>query len=125
MKYLGITMLALGIVGGCSHAPETIDTSGSHPDLGTTAPMTQEARDAEVETGRLLVLTPGTPGYTVYTEDGRRIAHEENHGVERRLAPGRYFVRLDEEIPGRDFWVRVEKGRVTRVENPLWSASVK
>jgi hypothetical protein len=125
MNRLGITLLVLGLVGGCSQAPETIDTSGSHPRLGTTAPMTQEAKDAEVETGRLLVLSRSS-GYTVYTEDGRKIAHEEIPGVERRLAPGRYFVRLDEEIPARDFWVRVEKGQVTRVENPLWSgASVK
>jgi hypothetical protein len=29
----------------------------------------------------------------------------------------RYFVRLDQTAPAQDFWVRVERGRVTRVEN--------
>jgi hypothetical protein len=150
MKNLGLTLLALGVVAGCSDAPKTIDTSGSHPTLGTTAAMTPEAKDAEVDTGRLLVLTPRIPeqkpldlgsspltrysGYTVYTENGHEVAHEENHAVrvegpvERRLAPGRYFVRLDQERPGRDFWVTIERGRVTRVENRLWnepSATVK
>ena len=68
-------------------------------------------------------------GYTVYTEDGHKVAYEENHGVrlegpvDRRLAPGRYFVRLDEPAPGREFWVTVERGRVTRVENRLWSGA--
>ena len=142
MNRLGITLLVLGVVGGCSAEPKPIDTSGSHPALGTTAPMTPEAKDAEVDTGRLLVFTPRIPekapvdsdaspysGYTVYTKDGHEVAHEENHGlriegpVERRLAPGRYFVRLDRRAPGRDFWVTVERGRVTRVENPLWSGA--
>lgn len=143
MDRLGIALLALGIVGGCSSAPETIDTSGSHPALGATAAMTPEAKDAEVDTGRLLVLTPRAPeenrepgaspltqytGYSVYSQDGHKVAHEDNHGVhmlgpvERRLAPGRYFVRLDHPAPQRDFWVTVEKARVTRVENPLWAA---
>jgi len=146
MTRLGITLLVLWVVGGCSQRPETIDTSGSHPVFGTTAPMTQEAKDAEVDTGRLLVLTPRIPeenpldydaspltqysGYTVYTEDGHKVAYEENHGVrlegpvDRRLAPGRYFVRLDEPAPGREFWVTVERGRVTRVENRLWSGTI-
>ena len=121
MHRLGITLLALGIVAGCSDRPETIDTSGKHPALGTTAAMTQESKDAEVDTGRL-ALTPGT-GYTVYTEDGYKVAHEANPAgrkegpVERRLAPGRYFVRLDKPVSGRDFWVTVERGQVTRVEN--------
>jgi hypothetical protein len=136
-------LLLLGVIAGCSEGPETIDTSGSHPDFGTTAPMTAEAKDAEVDTGRLLVFTPrileenpvdaeAAPlthysGYTVYTQDGHKVAHEENHRVrqegpvERTLAPGRYFVRLDQPVPGRDFWVTVEKGRVTRVEKGLWS----
>ncbi len=142
MKCLAMTMSALWVVGGCSTSPESVDTSGRHPSLGTTESMTAEAKDAEVDTGRLVVLTPRTPeehrnadstpiiqysGYTVYTEDGHKVAHEENHGVhmlgpeERKLAPGRYFVRLDEEVSGRDFWVRVEKGRVTRVENGIWN----
>jgi hypothetical protein len=142
MKNFRITLLLLGIVGGCSWSPETTDTSGSHPSFGKTAPMTQEAKDAEVDTGRLLVLSPrmleensvdldASPitqytGYTVYTEDGHKVAHEDNHGdrmlgpVERKLAPGRYFVRLDEKVPAREFWVTIERGRVTRVENPLW-----
>jgi hypothetical protein len=115
MIRLGMTLLALGIVAGCSDRPPTIDTSGSHPSLGTTAPMSQEAKDAEVDTGRLVVVSPGT-GYSVYTEDGYKVAHESGP-VERRLAPGRYFVRLDKQVPGRDFWVNVEKGRVTRVES--------
>ena len=141
MNHLWIPLLVLGIVGGCS-APRTIDTSGSHPTLGATEPMTAEAKDAEVDTGRLLVLTPrileenpidldASPitqysGYTVFTEDGHRVAYEDNHGVrqegplERKLAPGRYFVRLDQEVPGREFWVTVKRGQVTRVENPLW-----
>lgn len=138
MNRLSIAVLALAIIGGCSWSPETTDTSGSHPSLGATAPMTQEAKDAEVDTGRLLVLSPrlleenlvdhGTPytGYTVYTENGHKVAHEDNHEVrmpgpiERKLAPGRYFVRLDERVPAREFWVTIERGRVTRVENPLW-----
>lgn len=121
MNRLAITLLGLWVAGGCSQRPETIDTSGSHPTLGATAPMTPEAKDAEVETGRLQVLTDS--GYTVYSEDGHKVAHEENLGVpvERRLAPGRYFVRLDQAAPGRDFWVTVDKGRVTRVENKVWS----
>jgi hypothetical protein len=120
--------------------------SGSHPAFGTTESMTPEAKDAEVDTGRLLVFTPRiveqspldseasspTPysGYTVYTEDGHKVASEKNHGirmegpVERKLAPGRYFVRLDQPAPDRDFWVRIEKGRVTRVENSLWSGTL-
>jgi hypothetical protein len=82
--------------------------------------MTPEAKDAEVDTGRLVVSTPSS-GYTVYTEDGHKVAHEQGP-VERRLAPGRYFVRLDEKVPGRNFWVTVEKGRVTRVETSNESA---
>lgn len=123
MNRLGIAMFGLWVAVGCSQRPETIDTSGSHPTFGATAPMTPEAKDAEVETGRLQVLTPS--GYTVYSEDGHKVAHEENDGVpaERRLSPGRYFVRLDQASPGRDFWVTVEKGRVTRVENTLWSGA--
>ena len=141
MNRLEITLLLLGVLGGCSARPETIDTSGSHPAYGTTAAMSAEAKDAEVDTGRLLVFTPRIPeenrigdsssaiscsGYTVYTEDGHKVAHEENHGVrmpgpvERRLAPGRYFVRLDQPAPDRTFWVTVEKGRVSRVENGRW-----
>ena len=131
MNRLAIALSVLWGLGGCSAQPATIDTSGSHPSLGKTAPMTPEAKEAEVDTGRLLVLTPRTPegnctcsGYTVYTEDGHKVAHEVNLGpVERRLAPGRYFVRLDENVPGRDFWVRIEKGRVTRVESGLWNGS--
>jgi hypothetical protein len=121
MHRLGITLLAFGIVAGCADRPETIDTSGKHPALGTTAPMSQEAKDAEVDTGRLLVLMPGT-GYTVYTEDGYKVAHEANPGnrpVERKLAPGRYFVRLDHKVPGRDFWVTIARGQVTQVEKTV------
>ena len=108
------TLMALGIAAGCSDRPRTIDTSGKHPSLGTTSPMSQESKDAEVDTGRLVVVSPGT-GYSVYTEDGYKVAHESGP-VERRLAPGRYFVRLDKPVPGRDFWVTIEKGQVTRVE---------
>jgi hypothetical protein len=121
MNHLTWTLLALCIVGGCSQGPETIDTSGSHPALGTTGAMTPEAKDAEVDTGRLLVVTP-SPGYTVYTEGGHKVAYVEG-AVERRLAPGRYFVRLDQRVPGRDFWVTIERGRVTRVENRLSSGA--
>jgi hypothetical protein len=143
MHRLGLTGLVFGILAGCSAEPETINTSGSHPVLGATVPMTAEAKDSEVDTGRLLVLTPRVPeenaldpdaapltqysGYTVYTEEGYKVAHEDNHGVrmegpvERKLAPGRYFVRLDAHAPARNFWVTVERGRVTRVENRLWS----
>jgi len=130
MNRLAMACLALWFVGGCSDRPTAIDTSGSHATFGTTAPMSPEAKDAEVDTGRLLVLTPRTPetntassGYTVYTEDGYKVAHEANHGgqVEHKLAPGRYFVRLDEKAPVRTFWVTVEKGRVTRVTNPQWA----
>ena len=142
MKSLASALLLLGIVGGCSWSPETTDTSGSHPTLGKSAPMTPQAKDAEVDTGRLVVFSPrmleenpvdldASPitqftGYTVYTEDGHKVAHEDNHGVrmlgpvERKLAPGRYFVRLDEKVPGREFWVTIERGQVTRVENPAW-----
>lgn len=116
MIRLAMTLLALGMVAGCSDRPPMIDTSGNHPALGTTAPMSQESKDAEVDTGRLLVVRPGT-GYKVYTEDGYQVAHELSvTPVEHKLAPGRYFVRLDKQVPGRDFWVTVEKGRVTRVE---------
>lgn len=140
MNRFAIAALALAVVGGCSSGPKTIDTSGSHPALGTASPMTPEAKDAEVDTGRLLVFTPRTTrkepgdspapplphysGYTVYSEDGHEVAHENNHGlrmegpVERKLAPGRYFVQLDERSPIRSFWVTIERGRVTRVENP-------
>jgi hypothetical protein len=119
MNRLAMAGLALWIVGGCSDRPKTIDTSGSHPTFGTTAPMTPEAKDAEVDTGRLLVLNSR---YTVYTEDGYKVAHEDNLGgqVEHKLAPGRYFVRLDEKTPERAFWVTVERGRVTRVTNRTW-----
>ena len=145
MIRLGTTLLVLGIIGGCSSKPETLDTSGPHPAFGTTAPMTPEAKAAEVDTGQLLVFTPrileenpvdpeAAPlthysGYTVYSQDGHKVAHEDNHGVrmegpvERKLAPGRYFVRLDQPAPGRDFWVTVDKGRVTRVENQHWSGA--
>lgn len=146
MSRVGFAVIAvLGVVGGCSQQPETIDTSGSHPTFGATAPMSAEAKEAEVDTGRLVVLTPGGTqenprdprgsmltrhsGYTVYTETGHKVAHEANHEagregpVERKLAPGRYFVRLDRRVPGRNFWVAVERGRVTRVENRLWSDS--
>ena len=144
MNRLSITLLAIGIVGGCS-GPEIVDTSGSHPTVGAATPMTPQAKDAEVDTGQLLVFTPrileenpvdseASPlthhtGYTVYSENGHKVAYEENHGVrmegpvERKLAPGRYFVRLDQPAPGRDFWVTVEKGRVTRVENKLWTGT--
>ena len=143
MNRLAVALLALWVVGGCSSGPKTIDTSGRHPALGTTAPMTPEAKDADVDTGRLVVVTPRMPekdpvgpqgsplppysGYTVYTEDGHEVAHEDNRGLhgegpaERRLAPGRYFVQLDQRTPGQSFWVTVERGRVTRVENSLWS----
>ena len=141
MTRLGITLLVLGAIGGCADRPETIDTSGSHPSMGAKAPMTPEAKDAEVDTGRLVVFTPRVPeanpiesepisqysGYTVYTEDGHKVSNEENHGVhmegpaEHKLAPGRYFVRLDHEAPKREFWVTIEKGKVTRVENPEWT----
>jgi hypothetical protein len=121
MNRLGIAGLLLWVIGGCSDQPETIDTSGNHPTFRTTAPMTPEAKEAEVDTGRLVVLTPNS-GYTVYTEDGHKVAHEENRGpAERRLAPGRYFVRLDQPSPDRYFWVTIEKGRVTQVENQIWS----
>jgi hypothetical protein len=144
MNRLATVLLVLGVV-GCSASPETIDTSGTHPTLGAAAPMTQEAKDAEIDTGRLVVLTPKTldpdpidfssppvsqhTGYTVYTEDGHKVAHEGNHGLrtlgpeERKLAPGRYFVRLDQDVPGREFWVSIEKGKVTRVQNELWNGS--
>jgi hypothetical protein len=109
-------LLALGIVAGCSDTPKPIDTSGNHPALGTAAPMTPEAKEADVDTGRLLVARPGA-GYTVYTPDGYEVAHEYNRGtVEHKLAPGRYFVRMDQPGPGRDFWVTIEKARVTRVD---------
>jgi hypothetical protein len=115
MNRLGIVLLVLGIV-GCSSGPEKIDTSGNHPALGSAAPMTPEAKEAEVDTGRLLVATPGA-GYTVYTPDGYAVAHEFNRGnVEHKLAPGRYFVRMDHPGPDRDFWVTIEKARVTRVD---------
>ena len=145
MNRLGTPLLVLWVVGGCSYGPEIIDTSGSHPAFGTTAPMSAEAKEAEVDTGRLLVFTPrileenpvdteASPlthysGYTVYTEDGHKVAYEENHGVrmegpvERILAPGRYFVRLDRPFPERDFWVTIERGQTTRVENRLWSGT--
>jgi hypothetical protein len=137
--------LVLWIVGGCADRPQTIDTSGSHPTIGTAEPLTKEAMEAEVDTGRLVVLSPRIPeqnpidyssppvlqysGYTVYTEDGHKVAHEDNHGVrmlgpvERKLAPGRYFVRLDQEAPERTFWVSIEKARVTRVQNSRWHES--
>jgi hypothetical protein len=92
--------------------------------------MSPEAKEAEVDTGRLLVATPRNPeantpssGYTVYTEDGYKVSHEDNPGgqVEHKLAPGRYFVRLDRKAPERTFWVTVERGRVTRVTNPQWA----
>src|SRR6185369_10490336 len=130
MNRLMIAGLALWVVGGCADQPTTIDTSGNHPNFGKTTPMSPEAKEAEVETGRLLVLSPRVPedysGYTVYTPDGHNVAHEDNHGVrmqgpvERKLAPGRYFVQLDQKAPERTFWVTVEKGRVTRVENRQW-----
>ena len=121
MKNLGISLLALCVIAGCAQSPpKPIDTSGSHPAFGKTAPMTAEAKEAEVDTGRLLVHAP--TGYTVYTEDGYTVAREEGP-VERTLAPGRYFVRLNEKLPGRDFWVTVERGKVTRVENPAWGGA--
>jgi len=145
MTRLAMTLLVLGIVGGCSASPDTIDTSGRHPSFEATDPVAPEAKDAEKESGQLLIFSPRVPeenpldsdatpmiqhsGYTVYTEDGRKVAHEDNHGVrregpvERKLAPGRYFVRLDEPVPGRTFWVTVEKDRVTPVENSSWHES--
>jgi hypothetical protein len=127
-----LCLLVFCVIGGCSYPPQTIDTSGPHPTLGETGPMTPKAKDAEVTTGRLVVMTPSIPevtqysGYTVYTADGHLVAHEDNQGArpaERKLAPGRYFVRLDERVPGRDFWVTVERGQVTRVENPSWGGA--
>jgi len=127
MNRLATALLVLCVV-GCSASPETINTSGNHATLGATTPMTQEAKDAEIDTGRLVVLAPKAPdqhpGYTVYTENGHKVAHEDNTGAEeRKLAPGRYFVRLDQDVPGREFWVSIEKGKVTRVQNELWNGS--
>lgn len=120
MTRLGIALLVLGIV-GCSSGPEKIDTSGNHPALGSPTAMTAESKEAEVDTGRLLIARPGA-GYTVYTPDGYAVAHEFNRGnVEHKLAPGRYFVRMDQPGPGRDFWVTIEKARVTRVDGPAGS----
>ena len=142
MNRLGIALLVLGVLGGCSPWPEWVDTSGSYPVLGATTPIPAEAGDGEADTGRLLVFSPRMPeenpidfetppvtqhtGYTVYSNDGRIVVHEENHGVrmegpvERKLAPGRYFIRLDHPALDREFWVTIEKGRVTRVQNKLW-----
>ena len=135
---LATTLLALFAVGGCSaDGPERIDTTGDHPALGAAEPMTPAAISAEVDTGRLLVYTPRNAdsapfsGYKVYDEAGRSVAHETNQAggraegpVELKLAPGRYFVRLDEPGQGlREFWVSVERGKVTRVENKSWSGT--
>lgn len=114
MTRLGIALLVLGIV-GCSSSSDKIDTSGNHPALGSPAALTPEAKEADVDTGRLQVARPGS--YTVYTPEGFPVSHEYNRGnVEHKLAPGRYFVRMDQPGPGRDFWVTIEKARVTRVE---------
>lgn len=141
---IATVVLGLCILGGCS-SDGRLDTAGDHPTLGNREPMTPEAREAEVDTGRILVFAPniadatsgdaGAPpravhsGYTVYTEDGRKVAHETNQAgfpaqgpVELKLAPGRYFVRLDEPTQGpRTFWVTVERAKVTRVGNKAGS----
>ena len=120
MKTPLASFLLLGcFLWGCSGEPARIDTSGSHPSLGKPASMTPAAVEAEVDTGRLLVVAPES-GYTVYGEDGRQVAHEPNRAGLReglKLAPGRYFVRLDEPVRGpREFWVTVERIKVTRVD---------
>jgi|SRR6185503_3393215 len=126
---LAVSLVLLGALAGCSSGPKRVDTSGKHPSLGKSEKMTAAALEAEVETGRLLVVAPATPGalqsgYTVYDEEGLPVAHETNRAgfreqgpVELKLAPGRYFVRLDEAVPGpRQFWVTVQRLKVTRVD---------
>lgn len=136
---IAASLLMLSAIGGCS-SEGRIETAGDHPTLGKQEPMTPEAREAELDTGRLLVYAPRITdargdaeiaprgphsGYTIYTEAGLELAHETNQAgaraegpVEHRLAPGRYFVRLDESVEGpREFWVTVERAKVTRVES--------
>jgi hypothetical protein len=140
MKLMAAALfLAIGVIGGCSlWGPERISTSGEHPALGRAQPMTPEALEAQTDTGRLLVYTPRTgvtnegpyTGYSVFSESGLKVAHETNQlglraegPVELKLAPGRYFVRLDEPGQGlREFWVRVERAKVTRIEHPSGAA---
>ena len=136
--WIAASLLVISVLGGCSSGGR-MDTTGDHPTLGKQEPLTPEAREAALDTGWLLVYAPRrTNGaadapvaprglhsaYTIYTEDGLELSHETNQAgfraegpVEHRLAPGRYFVRLDEEVQGpREFWVTVERAKVTRVE---------
>jgi hypothetical protein len=130
---LATSLLALGALSGCkTWGPERIDTTGGHPVLGATQPMTPAALDAEVDTGRLLVKAGDAggravayPGYEVYDPSGLKVAHQAvqtgngtEGAAELKLAPGRYFVRLDEPGQGpREFWVTVERAKVTRIDN--------
>jgi hypothetical protein len=125
---MATSFLALCCVAGCSAGGrEKIDISGGHPAYGTAEKMTPAAVQADMDTGRLLVTTGGTPpvypGYKVYDPSGLKVAHQASQAgsgaegaAELTLAPGRYFVRLDEPAQGpREFWVTVERAKVTRV----------
>ncbi len=132
------SLFALGALGCSAAGQERISTSGDHAVLGTAEKMTPAALEAEVATGRLVVRAGDAggraaayPGYKVYDPSGLKVAHqaaqaggEAEKAAELTLAPGRYFVRLDEPREGpREFWVTVERGKVTRVENKSGSGA--
>jgi len=117
-------LFLLGLFGGCAWEGERISTAGDHPALGKPEAMTPAALEDEVDTGRLLVDGPTAlrTGYSVYDPEGRHIAHQarqtSGRPEELKLAPGRYFVRLDVPVRApRDFWVTVEKRKVTRIDD--------
>lgn len=120
----GLAAFVLCVIGGCAAGEERVDTSGNHPAAGKAEPMTPAARDAEVDTGQLQVEPQA--GYTVYDQDGRKVAHQAAGAVDLKLAPGRYFVAIDEPVQGpRKFWVTVEKGKLTRVDSKGAPAEVR
>ena len=127
----GLAIALLCVIAGCADGPARVDTTGPHPALGKEQPVTPDARTADVDTGRLQVDSPKIPnsplhtGYMVFDENGLEVAHAAARAegpVEIKLAPGRYFIRLDQAKSGpRDFWVTVKRDQVTRVDNEGWN----
>jgi hypothetical protein len=126
--------LVPALLAGCTlGGPETIYPSEGYPTLGAAQTTRPAASSLVVSTPTYIDLNLGDPddgaqvrptGYTLYDEQGKKMMYVRNYVGNRgsepltlQLDPGKYLVLLDKpEGQPAHFWVKVEPGKLTRVD---------